>query len=481
MSDFGEICDMTAVDMAKAISERQLSPVEAMTAVLDRTSEVNGAINALCTVDYEGAMTSARKAEQRMSTDIAEPLYGVPISIKDLTETAGMRTTFGSVMFKDNVPKTDALVVSRIRQAGAIVFAKNNTPEFGVGINTVNDLFGATRNPWNLDYSAGGSSGGAGAAIVSGMGPIATGTDHGCSVRLPASYNGIVGLRPTPGRIPKIPNAWAYDPFGVTGPMARTVQDCAVLFDVMSGDDRRSPISRDFERTAPLLSGSIEGLRIAWSSDLGVASVDPEVEAICAAAVQRFENLGCSVTEYSPDFRGIRDIIEPLRAVRQIALYGDLELDGSPVSNSRFLEYFERAQKFTAADVGRAEALRSALWGRMCDFFDEYDLLITPTAPSLPFPVGIPFPPEINGTKIYDGVGGCMNCYAITMTGLPGLSIPAGISASGLPVGMQLVGPRNAEAFLLRAAYQYETAFPWPKSPAEYQRSIAGAGSISRA
>lgn len=471
MSSTDEICDMTAAEMTAAISQRKLSPVDAVTAVLARAEIVNPTVNALCTVDGEGAMEAARQAEKR-GCAASQPLLGVPVSIKDLTETAGLKTTYGSLVYKDNIPSEDALVVQRIRQAGAIVFAKTNTPEFGVGINTTNKVFGTTHNPWNLERSAGGSSGGAGAAVASGLGPLAHGTDHGCSVRLPASFNGIVGLRPTPGLVPKIPSTWAYDPFGVTGPMARTVADCATLFDVMAGDDRRTPIGSDVASTAAQLSGPIGRLRIGWSPDLGgIALLDPEVENVCAAAVAQFEAFDCAVDNCTPDFGSIRDIIEPLRAVRQIALYGHLETVHSPIANEHFLEYFERSTRFTAADVGLAEALRSALWMRMSALFDEFDLLVTPTVGTPPFDVARLYPSEINGTEINDGTAACMHCYALTMTGLPGLSIPAGFTSDGLPIGMQLVGPRKSEALLFRVAHHYEMAFGWPIRPSLNMRT----------
>lgn len=475
MSSSDEICDMTANEMVSAISQRTLSPVEAMTAVLERTDLVNPAVNAVCTVDYEGALEAARQAEKR-GWSASEPLLGVPITIKDLTETAGLKTTYGSLLYENNVSSEDALVVQRIRRAGAVVFGKSNTPEFGVGINTTNKVFGATRNPWNLSRSAGGSSGGAAAAVAAGLGPLAHGTDHGCSVRLPASFNGLVGLRPTPGLIPKIPSAWAYDPFGVTGPIARTVADCATLFDVMAGDDRRTPMGGDAPTTAKLLDGGIERLRIGWSPDLGgLALLDPEVADVCTAAVARFETLGCAVDACAPDFGSIRDVIEPLRAVRQIALYGHLETENSRIANQHFLEYMKRAQQFTAGDVGRAESLRSQLWMRMTALFEEFDLLVTPTVGTPAFPVELLHPAEIGGSPVRDGMDACMHCYALTMTGLPGLSIPAGFTADGLPIGLQLVGPRKSEALLFRVAHHYETAFGWPIRPSQNMRTAGTA------
>lgn len=470
-----EICDMTAAEMVALIAQRELSPVEAVTAVLERTDQVNPAVNAVCTVDHEGALEAARHAEKREWSG-SEPLLGVPITIKDLTETAGLKTTYGSKLYEHNVPAEDALVVQRLRRAGAVVFGKSNTPEFGVGINTTNEVFGATRNPWNLSRSAGGSSGGAAAAVAAGLGPLAHGTDHGCSVRLPASFNGLVGLRPTPGLIPKIPSEWAYDPFGVTGPIARTVKDCATLFDVMAGDDRRTPIGSDLPATASGLSREIPGLRIGWTPDLGgIALLDPEVADVCSAAVARFETLGCTVDACTPDFGSIRDIIEPLRAVRQIALYGHLETENSTIANQHFLEYMQRAQRFTAGDVGRAESLRSQLWMQMVTLFEEFDVLVTPTVGTPPFPVELLHPAEINGSEVRDGIDACMHCYALTMTGLPGLSIPAGFTADGLPIGLLLVGPRKSEGMLFRAAHHYETAFGWPIRPSENMRTAGTA------
>ncbi|UWP86798.1 amidase [Dactylosporangium fulvum] len=434
-----------------------------VTALAERAQSVNPIINALVTTDFDRALQEARALERAATDSEHRPLLGVPISIKDLTDTAGMRTTYGSHRFSDHVPAEDAEVVRRVRKAGAIVFGKTNTPEFGAGINTVNDLFGATRNPWNTDRSAGGSSGGAAAAVAAGLGPLAEATDHGCSVRLPASFNGLVGLRTTPGRIPQWPNDWVFDSYAVTGPLARTVADCELLFQVMSGPDSRVPISdmEPYTPAAPDSGLSVRGWRIAWSADLGIAAVDPEVRTICGEAVKVLDEAGAIIDEHAPDFTDVRRIIDPLRAVRQVAQAERTTGTAGGIENTFVEAYLRKAKEYSAYDVGRAEAFRSTLWQRLDHFFATYRLLVTVTTQVPAFPVERLFPDTIDGREIHDVIEACLSCYAITVTGLPAISIPVGFTSGGLPVGLQVIGRPRDEATLFAVARLLETIRPW--------------------
>lgn len=391
-------------------------------------------------------------------------LHGVPVSIKDLTPTQGIRTTFGSKLFEHHIPKEDALLVQRLKKAGAIILGKTNTPELGVGINTTNAVFGTTLNPWDFSRTCGGSSGGAAAALAAGLGPIAEGSDHGGSLRIPASFCGVIGFRTTPGRIPKFPSAWGWDFFSVTGPMARTVPDTALMLSVMAGPDDRVPISLNEPGSifAQVLQGDMKGLRIAWSPDLGIALVDPEVVRICEQAVHRFESLGCTVEEACPDFSDIAEIIPPLRVYRSAAVFAQaLETKMEGVTNAFFKEFLTLSEKMTVGEAARAETRRTELWLRVQRFFEDYDLLVCPTTQTTAFPVDQLFPKEIASHPISELIHSILLTYAITITTLPSISIPAGWTEGGLPVGLQITGKRFSEATVLRAAGALEQIAPW--------------------
>lgn len=451
---------LPATSLVAGITAGDFTAVEVMTALAERTERVNPAINALVTTDFDRAIDEARA----LGAVANLPLAGVPVSVKDLTETAGMKTTYGSEEFAEHVPSQDALVVERIRRAGGIVFGKTNTPEFGAGINTTNDLFGATRNPWNTSRTAGGSSGGAGAAVAAGLGPVAHATDHGCSVRLPASYNGLVGLRPTPGRVPDWPSSWVFDTGAVTGPIARTVHDAELLFRVMSGTDDRVPISFAPDYVASDPERGVRGLRAGWSPDLGIAAVDPEIVEICAVAVEVLAQAGVAVDSAAPDFSQVQGIIDPLRALRQAA-HSDRQAHlARETKNELVATYLAKSSTYTAFDVGRAEVLRSALWQSTTEFFRDHDLLISVTTPTAAFAVEDKFPRTIDGRAVQTVREGCLTCYAITVTGLPAISIPVGFTASGLPVGLQVVARRFDEATLFTVARFLELARPWAAS-----------------
>ena len=462
-----DLCFIPAGELVRLYRARKTSPLEVMQAVLARIDAVNPAVNAYVTVARESALAEARRATRALRRKGAAlpPLHGVPVSIKDLTATKGIRTTWGSLVYQDHVPDKDDLVVERLKAAGAIVVGKTNTPEFGAGGNTFNALFGATRNPWNTELTSGGSSGGAAAAVACGMGPIAQGTDLGGSVRVPASFCGVVGLRPSPGLVPAYPRVLAWDTLSVTGPLARTVADVALMLSAMAGRDDRAPISYDVDTsqfTRAVKAPAIKGWRIAWSRDLhGLLPVDDEIAEVAEGATRVLQRLGAKLETAAPDFSGMKDIVRGTRAMTMVAL----QLDKLPGWRERLqkdlVRDIEQGLSRSARDVAHGEVLRSALWQRLREFMAARELLVLPTVAIPPFPVALLYPTEINGKTLDDYFEWFYLTYAITLTGLPAISVPCGFTRSGLPVGLQIVGRRRQEAAVLRAAAALEAAAPW--------------------
>jgi amidase len=448
------------------LHRKVVSPVEIVDACLERIARYNPPLNAYVTVAAEQAQAAAREAERTfMQGRPLGPLHGIPVSVKDLTLTAGLRTTYGSKLYADFMPNEDALIVQRLKQAGAILLGKTNTPEFGAGANTYNALFGATRNPWQPTLTCGGSSGGAAVALATGMGPLATGTDLGGSLRIPASFCGVVGFRTTPGLVPAYPTELGWDTLTVQGPMARTVADTALMLAVIVGPDERVPLSYPVESNTfieAVQRPQIAGWRVAWSPDLGgLLPVEPRVKATVEAATQVFAELGCVVTPATPDFGGVQEIIHVTRAAGMVIRHGEKLAQWREVMNPNLVRNIEQGAQLSACDWGRAEQQRTQLWQRVQAFFQHYDLLLTPTVAILPFPVEQSYPTEINGRTAAAYTDWFLFTYAITMTGLPAISVPCGWTPDGLPVGLQIVGRRRAEAAVLRAAAAYEVAAPW--------------------
>jgi amidase len=463
--DAAELCFTPATELIGMIRSRKISPVELTQVVLDRIQAIDPKIRAYITVIPELALQTAREREKElMGKDPLGPLHGIPISIKDLTPTRGIRTTWGCRHYKDFVPEEDALVVQRIKKAGAILLGKTNTPEFGIGINATNGILGTTLNPWDRSKTAGGSSGGAAAALAAGLGPLAEGTDMAGSIRLPASYCGIVGLRPSPGVIPRYPNYWAWDTMAVHGPMARTTSDLALLLSVMAGPDERDPIA------PPLLGPSfpeeihrdLRGMRMAWTPDLkGLCRIEPEVARICQEAARKFEEIGCRVEEDSPDLGLVRAIIPPLRAFWTAAARAQLLEIEDEVDNSFLKDYLHKAHRVTAMEVALAERARTRLWLSMGEFFQRYDFLLTPTTSTPAFAADRLFPAQIDGRPVEDRIDSYLHTYALSFTGLPAISVPAGWTQAGLPVGLQIIGRKWAEGMVIRAAANLERIAPW--------------------
>jgi amidase len=461
-----DLCFTPATDLVRLFRARRASPLEVMEAVLARIDAVNPRVNAYVTVARESALTAARKATAALRRRrVLGPLHGVPVSIKDLAPTKGLRTTWGSKIYEHHVPDEDALVVARLKAAGAIIVGKTNTPEFGAGGNTFNAVFGATRNPWDPALTCGGSSGGAAVALATGMGPLAEGSDLGGSLRTPAAFCGVVGFRTTPGLVPVYPRELAWDSLSVQGPMARTVGDVALMLSVIAGPDDRAPLSYDVDVcafTRAVRRASIRSWRVAWTPDLdGLLPVDAEVIRVAEAAAHVFRGLGARVRTASPSFAELNDIVLGTRGLSMVALHADKLDRWRDVMQPGLVWNIEQGLGLTARDIARAERARTVLWQRVRRFMEDFDLLLLPTVAVKPFPVGQPYPTEIAGRRLENYTQWFFLTYAISVTGLPVISVPAGFTADGLPVGLQIVGRRRQEAAVLRAAAAFEGAAPW--------------------
>jgi len=461
-----DLCFASATELLRLYLARKASPLEAMQAILAQVDRINPQVNAIVTLARESALAEARAATRAL-TRRAEfpPLFGVPVSIKDIAPTRGIRTTCGSKVYADHVPTEDALVVQRLKAAGAIVLGKTNTSEFTAGANTFNAVFGATRNPWNLALTCGGSSGGSAVSLATGMGPIAHGTDLGGSLRIPAAFCGVVGFRTTPGLIPVYPRELAWDTLDVHGPMARTVCDVALMLSVMAGSDDLSPISyavdtREFVRA--VRKPSVKGWRIAWTPDLaGLILVDSEVASVAEQGARVFRTIGAAVENASPDFSETNEIVLSTRGLMMAALHGDRLSTWREQMQQGLVWNIEQGLRLTPQEIGRGEKLRTNLWHRVRMFFERYELLVLPTVPVKPFPVEQPYPTEINGKPVENYIQWAFLTYAISLTGLPSISVPCGFTKDGLPVGLQVVGRRRQEAAVLAAAAAFERAAPW--------------------
>jgi amidase len=429
---------------------------------LARIERVNPIVNAICTfIGDDAAMQQARSAEQALgrSSDMG-PLYGLPVAVKDLAVTKGIRTTFGSRIYKDFVPTEDALFVERMKQAGAIVIGKTNTPEFGAGSQTFNSVFGKTRNPYDLSKTCGGSSGGAAVSLACGMTPIADGSDLGGSLRNPASFCNVVGFRPSPGRVPTWPSMLAWNTLTVEGPMARTVHDVALLLSVIAGPDPRSPIS--ISEPASIFRQPLErdfkSTRIAWTPNLRRYPVEPGVLAVCERACRVFVDLGCSVEEATPDFTGADEIFQTLRAWQMAQTRSEEFRHHRDLMKDTVIWNIERGLALTGKDVAKAESERTALFHRVREFFHRFDFLVLPVSQVAPFPIEVEWVHEINGTRMETYIDWMASCYAITLTASPAISIPCGFTPEGLPIGLQIVGRYRADFEVLQIAHAFEQA-----------------------
>jgi len=455
-----ELCFLPATELAAALQGRDISASEVLETFLTRIERVNPSLNAIVTVVAEQARKRAAELDQLQPDARARPLHGIPIAVKDLTLTRNIRTTMGSPIYRDFVPDIDELFVARLREAGAVVIGKTNTPEFGAGSQTFNTVFGATCNPYDPTKTCGGSSGGAAVALASRMLPLADGSDLGGSLRNPASFCNVVGLRPSPGRVPSWPKQFSSDPLAVHGPMARSVDDVALLLSVMAGPDARVPISlsEPGNTFAQALEADVRGARIAFSPGLGNYAIDPRVSEVLEATLPIFTGLGCSVQHTQPDLAAADDIFRVLRAWMFAAKSRDDYDAHRDKMKDTLVWNIEQGLQLTAADVAAAESKRSQLLGEVAGFFEQHDFLVCAAAQVPPFAIEQEWVEEINGIKMATYLDWMGVCYAITVTGLPAISVPAGFTADGLPVGVQIAARRGEDLALLQFARAFEQA-----------------------
>lgn len=473
MSDTTSLCDLPATEAVRLLKAGEVSPLDLVEAAIARIEAVDPQVNALPIRFFE----RAREAARRFRTDSEgreRPgwLGGLPIAVKDYNDVGGERTTLGSPIYADNVPARSDATVRRLEENGAIPLAKANVPEFA-GANTFNPLFGATRTPFDLRMTAGGSSGGSAAALATGQVWLATGNDLGGSLRIPASFCGIVGMRPSVGRVLRPEASLPFDPLWVEGPMGRSVADVALMLDAEAGEAPHDPLTYPAPATSYVagLAAPPRSSRAGFSADLGLAAVDPEVAAICRAAASRGAEAGLRVEEACPDLSGAIETFEVLRALLMASLRGPLLEEHRDRINPDIRGNIDKGLALTGSDVARAERQRLRIVQNVASFFERFDLLLCPTVAVPPFPSEQPYPTEIGGRALTSYIDWMVLTFAITVTGCPALSIPCGLTASGLPVGLQIVGPPRGDAAVLAAAQRLEAVLGFkervPIAPAQ--------------
>jgi amidase len=454
-----ELCDLTAVDLAGRIRRKEVSARDVMAAHLARIERVNPKINAIVTLVADRAMADAAKADEKQARgEVLGPLHGLPVAHKDLVNTAGIRTTLGSPLYRDNVPTTDALIVKRIKAAGAITVGKTNTPEFGAGSNTFNPVFGATVNPYNTKKTVGGSSGGAAAALRCGMVPIADGSDTGGSLRNPAAFTNVVGFRPSPGRVPDEDGSWS--PLSTAGPMARTVGDVALFLSAIAGHHAADPLSieQDPAQFRAPLARDFKGVRVAWFKNLGGIPFESEVFRVVNGNRQAFVDLGCVVEEAEPDFGGVDEAFPILRHLSYHSRFAKLARENPSMFKRTVKWEIAEAERQTSADVARASARQAQMSIDVARFFEVYDYFVLPVTQVEPFDVTTEYPTSVAGVQMPTYIDWMRSCWYVTFMACPAISVPAGFTASGLPVGLQIVGRRRGDWSVLQIAHAFEQA-----------------------
>ena len=461
MSRTDELCFLSAVEMSRLLKARELSAAELMQAHLEQIERVNPAVNAIVTLRAEAAMDEALEADAQLARgEEPGPLHGLPIGVKDLFKTAGMRTTYASPIYADCVPDEDHLIVERERQAGGIIVAKTNTPEFGAGAQTFNAVFGTTLNPYDLSKTCGGSSGGSAVALACGMLPLADGSDFGGSLRAPAAWCNVVGMRPSPGRVPSYPTGLAWNTLSVHGPMARTVEDLALFMSAIAGPDPRSPISieQDPSIFRQPLARDFKDVRIAWSRDLGYLPVDAEVTSLCEAARPAFTDLGIEVLEAHPDLQGASEIFKTLRA-EKFAIDRQYELEHHRDKlKQTIIDNAEAGLRLQGLEASHAEAARTRLWHHVREFMQDYEFLVWPVNPVPPFDATQETLMQVGGVKMETYVDWGALRHVISVVGLPSISVPVGFTADGLPIGLQITGRHNQDLAVLQLAHAFTQA-----------------------
>ena len=457
-----ELCFLTAVELVRRIRSREVSAREVMDAHLAQIDRVNPKVNAIITyLPEQGRKGAAAADEQQARGEELGPLHGLPVAHKDLVTTAGIRTTWGSPIYRDFVPEQDALIVERLKKGGAITIGKTNVPEFGAGSQTFNEVFGATPNPYDLTKTCGGSSGGAAVAVATGMIPIADGSDTGGSLRNPANYCNVVGFRPSPGRVPMWPSDTAWFPISVQGPIARTVEDIALMLTALAGPDPRSPIAiaEPGSRFAQPLERDFKSVKIAWSRDLGGLPVDPRVTAAIESQRPTFEHtLGCMVEDAEPDFADADEIFKAWRAWRFELRFTPLIEKYPDLIKDTIHWNAKEGTKLTGPQLSRIEKKRTELYHRLRVFMEKYEYLICPVSQVPPFDITQPYITEINGQQMGSYIDWMKSCYYITVTGHPAISMPCGFTPEGLPVGVQIVGRHQDDFGVLQLAYAFQQA-----------------------
>jgi amidase len=455
------ICFMSTVEMAQLIRAKKLSAREALAAHLAQIERVNPKVNAIVTVVPEMAADAAAKADEMQAhNEPLGPLHGLPVAHKDLFETRGIRTTFGSPLYKDYIPTADDIVVDRIGRAGAITIGKTNTPEFGAGSQTFNSVFGATHNPYDLTKTCGGSSGGAAVALACGLVPVADGSDTGGSLRNPAAFCNTAGFRPSIGRVPNPKAAFAWSTLSTAGCLGRSVADLALVLSTIAGPDPGAPLSinEPGNLLARPLERSFKGVRVAWFKDLGGVPFDPRVRAVVDGHRRTFESLGCIVEQAEPDFAPAEISFRTLRAWNSASTYGERLHQHPDAFKDTLKREIEDGLRLTGADVARAETAHSQLWRRFQAFLEKYEFFVLPTSQLPPFDVNTPYPTELAGVKFDNYIDWMKSCWYISATGNPAASVPAGFTPEGLPVGVQIVGRNNEDFSVLQMAHAFEQA-----------------------
>ncbi|UFS58677.1 amidase family protein [Subtercola endophyticus] len=454
------VCELSAVDQERALRRGSITAVGLMAAFLERIAWLNPAINAIVSLDVDRAIESAEKADAAAAG--GEPLgllHGLPLAVKDLMDTAGLRTTYGSPIYADHVPTTDSLLAQRLRDAGGLIIAKTNVPEFGAGSHTFNPVFGVTRNPYDLGRSAGGSSGGAGAALAARLLPVADGSDLGGSIRNPASFANLFGLRPTAGRVASARPGNAYDPASVLGPLARSVEDLALLFDAIAGPDDRAPLSLADERP---FSGrpaiSLRGARVAFSYDVGGLPVEASVLSVMQQVRVRLEAEGAEVTDVELPLADADFVFETFRSLEFFDEHREHLAQHAQLVKRAVRDDAGWGAALTIDDITRAGTARTSLYRGMQTLFGRFDLVVAPTSQVTPFDADIEYPTEIAGQALDRYYEWQRSCSRITATGMPVLAAPGGFTDDGLPVGIQFVGPARAEARLIGYGVSWQRA-----------------------
>jgi amidase len=456
------MCFLDATELAAGIKARRFSAREVMAAHLEQIARVNPIVNAIVNkLDDEACLALADEADRALALGgEVGPLLGLPIAFKDLEDATGFPTTFGSPLHVDNYPARDSLLVERLRGSGALGIGKTNVPEFGLGSHSFNTVFGATKNPYDLTKTAGGSSGGAGVALATGMLPIADGSDMGGSLRNPGNYNNVVGFRVSPGLVPTWPSALPWVQMSVKGPLARSVSDVALMLSAIAGPDSRAPLSLEVDPAgfARPLGRDFKGVKVAWCPDLGGVPLDPAVRSALESKRQVFEDLGCIVEDVAPDFTGAEDVFQKLRAFLLATSNADtFEAEKSQMKPEAVWN-IEQGLKLSGVDVGKALTEQATIVDRVREFMETYEYILCAVNQVPPFDVNIRYPVEIDGVSMPTYITWMQSAYFITVSRVPAISVPCSFTDDGLPVGIQIVGRQRSDFEVLQLAYAFEQA-----------------------